>query len=82
MKFTIFPLCKQMADLEFEMERALNQMTDTSIRYERSLLVALKFERALEICDSFERVRACLPVQANDYDLSELGVGEETPDAR
>lgn len=78
LKISLLPICRQMADLEFKMEQALAQMSDTSIRYERSLIVARQDQRSLAIMDSFDRVRNCLPqseAQTNDYDLAQLGAG-------
>jgi hypothetical protein len=71
-KNVILPVFQQMAELEYQAELDLAQMPDSSIQFTRSLLVLRGDKRALEIFDSFNRVRELLAEKRDDYDLTKL----------
>ena len=72
-KSRVLTLCQQIAELEYELEQEVGDMTDTSVIYSRNRLVSRGDTRALAVFDSFDRVKAAVGVQNNkDEDILQL----------
>ena len=71
MKDTIGPACRAIADLECQLEIDLAQASDGTVAHERAKLLFRGDKRALDVLDSFDRVRA-IAGKETEYDLKRL----------